>query len=476
MRTKRNGKTFYVTLEKEVFNRLKLRVLENNKEFPKGKYKLKLDIACFYLDYVIHAQSNLDNVDEFGYVKLCTTYLKKYCYKYNVYLEFLENGRFIKINPRYIAGRECMSYKYVIPPKISKRIEIEYEDDTFMKRLRKVVPEIEKRAVKTVPHLTKWFEKGNLKILDNEAVEHIETLKAKSFKKYMRRYTVDIIKHQIFTCKRNGKDNRFHTVLSRLPKDMRRFLRFNGLPLISMDIKSSQPFMLAGLLNVLVIQKDSSVVKSCVKSISDSKRRKSISDIITVMWKKKLSDHEATEVREFIKLITEGDIYVHIGERLSKGFLHEIQTPIGISDKFYDDSLGYKVSIEFDTIRDFSKRAMLEFLYSSPKSKEKRNKELRRILPKVVVDLITQLKEGGKEDFPIFLQNLEAHLILDRITKRIAQERPEAPLFTIHDSVATTEEHAELVNSALKEGLTEFFGISPKVETEHWRDNSSEAA
>lgn len=476
MRTKRNRKTFFVTLENEVFNHIRLKVLENNKKRTKGKYKLKLDIACFYLDYVIHAQSILDNVDEYGYVKLCSKYMKKYCYKYNVYLEFLENEEFIKVNPRYITDEECMSYKYIKPTNSSKRILYEYNDYTFKKRLRQKESALEKEAKKTVSHLTKWFEEEGLEIIDKEAVEYIETLKDKSFKKYIRRYVVDTIKHRIFYCRRNGKDNRLHTVLSRLPKDLRKFLRYKGQSLVSMDIKSSQPYMLAGLLNVLLIKRESAVVEACLKSIEDKSRRKSIGEVITVMWKKNLSDLDIVEIERFIKLVTEGDVYLYIGDHFSKSFLYEIQTPMGISDKFFDDGLGYKKTVEFDTLRDYSKRAMLEFLYSSPNSKEKRNKELRRILPDVVVELIAQLKQGFKEDFPIFLQNLEAHLVLDRITKRIAQERPEAPLYTIHDSVATTEEHSDFVRDALKEGLTDFFGISPKIETEYWLNNNSEAA
>ena len=116
----------------------------------------------------------------------------------------------------------------------------------------------------------------------------------------------------------------------------------------------------------------------------------------------------------------------------------------------------------------------MEYLYSSPKNKEKRCQEIRRVLPPVVTRVVDKLKEEDKTLFPIFLQNLEAYLVLDRITKKLARLHPKIPLYSIHDSIVTTPPYALLVKKVMQDDLESFFGIKPIVSVEHWSLNARE--
>src|SRR5690606_29990561 len=125
------------------------------------------------------------------------------------------------------------------------------------------------------------------------------------------------------------------------------------------------------------------------------------------------------------------DIYTYIGANFSEEFLNSIQTPLCISDKFYNKKSRRKATKFFDTMRDYSKVVMLEFLYCSVTNKKARYKEIKRILPKDIITLAEELKSVSKSIFPIFLQNIEANLIIDQITKEIALINPELPMYTI---------------------------------------------
>jgi hypothetical protein len=60
-------------------------------------------------------------------------------------------------------------------------------------------------------------------------------------------------------------------------------------------------------------------------------------------------------------------------------------------------------------------------------------------------------------------------MVIDIICKKIARIDSNIPLYTIHDSIATTEEYSEIVNKVIYEKLTEYIGIPPTLKTEYWQ-------
>ncbi len=58
--------------------------------------------------------------------------------------------------------------------------------------------------------------------------------------------------------------------------------------------------------------------------------------------------------------------------------------------------------------------------------------------------------------------------MLQAVTKRIAKERPRLPIYTIHDSIATTEGNEYYVKRILEEKLQAAIGYLPKLSTELW--------
>jgi hypothetical protein len=58
--------------------------------------------------------------------------------------------------------------------------------------------------------------------------------------------------------------------------------------------------------------------------------------------------------------------------------------------------------------------------------------------------------------------------MIDVIAKRISIEYPDAPIFTIHDSISTTAEYVDSVKTIMTEELTKAIGHAPKLEPEVW--------
>ena len=62
------------------------------------------------------------------------------------------------------------------------------------------------------------------------------------------------------------------------------------------------------------------------------------------------------------------------------------------------------------------------------------------------------------------LQKFESQLILHNICSEINNNHPEIPLFTIHDSAATTSNNIQLLKFYFHKKMQEIFGFSPKMD------------
>lgn len=91
----------------------------------------------------------------------------------------------------------------------------------------------------------------------------------------------------------------------------------------------------------------------------------------------------------------------------------------------------------------------------------------KEIFP-TVYDVFAHVKRNKSETLAILLQTIESKLILDRIAKRISKERPNLPIFTIHDSIATTKGNEEYVKSVMLKEADDLLGFVPKVSIEFW--------
>ena len=70
------------------------------------------------------------------------------------------------------------------------------------------------------------------------------------------------------------------------------------------------------------------------------------------------------------------------------------------------------------------------------------------------------------------LQTIESKLFLDRIAKRIAKERPELAIFTIHDSITTIVGNEDYIQHIMEEETIKAIGVRPSISIEYWSQSN----
>jgi hypothetical protein len=224
---------------------------------------------------------------------------------------------------------------------------------------------------------------------------------------------------------------------------LRSYLTYNGEPLVSLDLNNSQPMHILFLLKPDFWYKTESP-RTLHKLNSDLYKTGAISEIL--MFLQKPETHASIEFpfANFELLVQTGKLYKFIANHFAGHFMLK-----NGFDRF--DSLN-KAKVEMLRIMYFdSRKAAVQFYKSF--------KRFEQIFP-TVAKIITALKSRRYQDFPILLQSLEAQIILKEIALTVSKELPEAPLFTIHDSILTTEKYRAQVKQIMIEIYRKHLGFT----------------
>ena len=146
--------------------------------------------------------------------------------------------------------------------------------------------------------------------------------------------------------------------------------------------------------------------------------------------------------------------------------------------KKFEEELG----IQYVNMKDFKEDLMAVF-YSKLKCGtyiRDRKKVFAKYFPHVVgfLDLLKSKNFLEKESYKlpvILLQRLEAHLMLDRVGRRIASRNPNLPIFSIHDNWVTIEGYEDFVEKIMLEEITKCIGFAPKIQRDRWENKAIKA-
>ncbi|MCB0744948.1 MAG: hypothetical protein KDC67_13655, partial [Ignavibacteriae bacterium] len=166
-----------------------------------------------------------------------------------------ENGysRSYRIHQKYFTdnkdGRTIFDSVFEIVPVSEPRLKRK-----FLKRIQKR----KRQADLSAKHLTQWLNDDKFEFDIDTAIKYVDTVYPKSASEKMRRRNMKrmfFIKNfetalQIYSME--GKDGRLHTCFTYLPSDLKQFVKYEGKELKEADIKSSQPFILTVLLELII--------------------------------------------------------------------------------------------------------------------------------------------------------------------------------------------------------------------------------
>lgn len=142
---------------------------------------------------------------------------------------------------------------------------------------------------------------------------------------------------------------------------------------------------------------------------------------------------------------------------------------LAIKGNFYE-SLREKIHQELGVYiesRGDVKRNVFKFMFSEVHSKSKFVKLFEALFPDIY-KVFYDIKEYDHSVLPRALQRIESNLFIDRIAKRVSKELPKAPIYTIHDSIASTKQYIPTIRKIMEEEFVDGIGAIPGIKEEHW--------
>ena len=334
--------------------------------------------------------------------------------------------------------------------------------------------------LKKIPHITKWFDTGLLSIDYVNADAFVETYynelnhftpkvlpKKRSFEEMESRKNYRVnnllevlwnLKERNYMLSMRGEDHRLHSILSAAKKELRTLFTYDSKPLVSIDLKASQPYLLAYI---------------CRPEYWKEEFKIDIPELATYMRGSKLQD-TLSHILMFP---------VFSESQYSIGLHSDTFSTFPWSEDFYQHLVNKAAQEKMEHIfpdRPTTKHKIMMILYDdgSYKDNEPAFKLFQKWYPKEAKMIVffknlsrkakARSSSGIVNYLPILLQRLESRLILHQVTKVISKKLPSAPLFTVHDCVLTTNEHSEKVQSILEKELEAATGIKPGLTIEKY--------
>ena len=357
-----------------------------------------------------------------GATALMTSIIRKEVPQGYEYLRALIGTGLIERLGRYVPGQN--SYKYRFSETFNSRfIRIPVTDAKLLYRLSKKKPVRGKTSKYSGQN--KFIRK--LKI-DDQALSFIEDIED------TRRYNASlasvlrIINGNIHYSV-DSTSGRYHSNLTNLSKNLRKFITIEGKQLANIDLKNSQPYLSTLLLN------------------DPGKTAPFAKDENFAMFLKSLQPIDTEDSKMFVKLVVSGQIYEYLIQEFAKYDLHYTRSQV--------------------------KKKIFIILFARNSIGSKQRRIFAKLFPNVHArfsevrgSIYSKNRFENSKRFAILLQAVESHLILGRILPRIYDEYPGTIAVSIHDSVCTSilTSDIEIVKRIMEDELEKFVTLKPSLQ------------
>lgn len=323
--------------------------------------------------------------------------------------------------------------------------------------------------LKHLSHLTGWADRAVLKtdsfkFYDNTlgVLEYLIVLQVKGDTRKKLADRLAALQQNLTYSKQvmNGKNSysgfkrdeqgRFYSGITNLSKFFRGSIVIPGYgDLWNVDIRNSQPFHLLALLNDNFYKSGKHLNCFQFEHLKTSKHHVTTS----IMVREVLQNiKEKQDLQEFKQHLINGDIYDQLVSKLG-----------ALNPKMFGN-------------RKKTKSTFLQLMYRDPKKNNPPMHEawsqVEKVFPSVIC-FIDALKTDDYKYPSLLLQAIEAHMVLDVITKSLAKKYPFMPMLTIHDSVITDEEHKQLLRDQIEKTYINKIGFSPTLAEEKLEESYS---
>lgn len=339
------------------------------------------------------------------------------------------------------------------------------------------------KALGKIPFVTKWFDPARLSVNEKTVHGFIEFYRSELIgripAKLTKGRTVEEIQSRInqrvnsmldtmesfrrgeMRLSKTGKDHRLHSFISNTKKELRTLYLFDGKPLVSLDLKSSQPYFFTYLLNPKKREKIfRGIISEHPTGILTSEEEEQLNSILMFGGFRATDINNDIKKGDFSDISWEDDFYSLLVERAKAENMAEV----------FPDRAAAKKSVMMILFDDgWYKDESPEFLLFSkwfPHEAE---------LIKLIKQLSRTVKLNNPNNdkavtniLPILLQRVESKIILEEVCEVLSREIPDAPLLPVHDCIHTTEEFVDAVTFILKRELTRIVGVVPGIKIEKY--------
>lgn len=412
----------------------------------------KLEKLEYIISLVFEIPANNKTIQDInGFVPIHADTLESEIWDYKRYLDYLIKIEVFETDGHYINGIKSKGY----------RIREEYCTQVIPRLRMTELSHIDQikctGGKRKYSHLFKWFNdelsidlEGAILYLQKEFEEN-QLSEESSYRKAIDRYNqsiVNVIKilNRNYNVKIDANIGRLHSPITNLRSDLRPFLRYKGQRMVNIDLKNSQPYLSARLLendfwSEKWQNKGDISGRIGIKDINGKNKYLGDIEVYIMIWKKERTQ-ASIELQKYLNIILSGQLY----EYFQPLFIQEM------GEDYHD--------------RQLVKRQVLMCLYSDNKYLRQPEAAAKRLFKAhfpTVYQLYSKIKEGDKKNLSWILQKIESHSILNVVTKQISKAAPEVPIFTIHDSILTTEGNEQIVAEIMEVELTKLIGFKPSL-------------
>lgn len=450
------------------------------------------DIYKFY--HLLHLVNSIpahspESLTKTGFTCMHSDILQAFNHEYAPYLKYLVRIGILECDNHYIPDEKSKGYRFtalynqsdlkqirITKPAICKKLDAEY----FSGR-------------KAHPDLAYWFN-YKLRLNHRNATERNEQFFAELWEQHdpallskykHNKFKLGEFSNQNFYFRKDDFAGRIHSNLSNLPKIFRPYVSYDKQPLVSIDIKNSQPYLLTRILQPDFFDKAG---KTFIRSgllygnVADvAMLEKKQRETIAIKKKKGKCLNSPKRLRSMKQAQEQAKkLYETLKQSIAAIPEQELQNykTAALGGNLYELFMQqYALQHGITITRKQAKLFFLKILFSSPKWKDTHDTAgkllFSKLFPSIFV-VIELSKRIYKNHLSCLLQCMEANIILHRIAARIAMERPNLPLFTIHDSIVTTVGNQDYVKNVLLEECLEATGFYPETSIEFWRPEQIE--
>lgn len=449
-------------------------------------------------DKLVHLLSLLNEIpaydhrkyeDAQGWIPIYTTLVQKQGIRnFPRYKEWMIDACIIETDNRYIVGVKSRCFRFTEKYQTVIRVEPIYKKTLIRAILKEAKTDSISR--KTYANLYQWFdgleidvEAAKLYLHDKYRLD-LENGVSHSLKKLSSSLiNIDKIANKQFHFSVDQSAGRLHHNLTNIKSELRNFISYKGQPLVSIDIRNSQPVMALLLLNPEFwgIERSKLLLNDNVqknfenqvitnfnfrKILSFSGSNTNILHFSNIFFQNTLNRSSLIMLAELLKSLDEPDVQTFI-QKVVKGELYE----------YMEEQIrqhNEEITKAIKSRRDL-KAIIFTVLFTSNRffhqDNAKHNALPKRIFESIfpnVYRMLAFVKQYDKTILPLLLQSIESKLILEKVAKRISKEKPMLPIFTIHDSITTTVGNEQYVKKVILEEISKMIGILPVVKEEYW--------